>query len=274
MKGLKPQKGLKIPGLGSRSSTYEPIKVLGRGAFGTAYLVRTKNVPLVLKRVDMMHMDTASREEALGECKVLTLLRESRHIIQLHEHFTDKGNLFLLMDFADAGDLAQAIDRQKKAGEPFAESAVLRWTAMVVLALRHAHERKVLHRDLKPQNIFLTSDGEVRLGDFGISRVLTSTLAVANTCVGTPLYLAPELINGEPYGGSCDIWSLGVVLHEMCALKPPFIANVAPALYLKIVNDDPVPIPEVYSAPLRELTAKLLQKRPEARPTVSARQAQ
>ena len=270
MKALKPRAPqLKIPGLAARSSCYDPIRILGRGAFGTAYLVRAATVPLVLKRVDTMHMNDSEKQEALSECQVLTLLKGHRHIIQLHEHFTEKAALFLVMDFADAGDLAQAIDRQKKSGVPFEETAILRWAAMVALALRYAHERKVLHRDLKPQNIFLTSTGEIRLGDFGISRVLASTLAVANTCVGTPLYLAPELINGEPYGGSCDMWSLGVVVHELCALTPPFIASVAPALYLKIVRDEPPALPKVYSSELVEMRSSLLSKRAEARPTVS-----
>ena len=225
---------LSIPGLGERAASFTPVRILGRGSFGTAYLVEAGAATLVLKRVDMTHMKSSEREEALSECKVLNLLKDSRHIIQLHEHFENGGRLFLLMDFADGGDLALAIDKQKKLGTAFSETTILQWMAMLGLALRHAHSRRVLHRDLKPQNVFLTSRGEVRLGDFGISRVLNETLGVANTCVGTPLYLAPELINGESYGGSCDMWSLGCVLHELCALEPPFTARTAPALYLKV----------------------------------------
>ena len=84
------------------------------------------------------------------------------------------------------------------------------------------HDRKVLHRDLKSQNIFLMKDNSVKLGDFGIARVLGNTREKAKTMVGTPYYLSPELVESKPYNFKSDIWSLGVVLYELCALKPPF----------------------------------------------------
>ena len=92
----------------------------------------------------------------------------------------------------------------------------------ICLAIKHIHDRKILHRDLKSQNVFLTKQGIVKLGDFGIAKVLQSTVDHAKTIVGTPYYLSPEIIENKPYNFKSDIWSLGVLLYEMCALKPPF----------------------------------------------------
>jgi NIMA (never in mitosis gene a)-related kinase len=101
---------------------------------------------------------------------------------------------------------------------------VLNWFTQICLALKHVHDRKILHRDLKSQNIFLTKKGMIKLGDFGIARVLSDTKSKAKTVVGTPYYLSPEIIKSEPYSFKSDIWSLGVLLYEMCALTPPFNA--------------------------------------------------
>ena len=90
------------------------------------------------------------------------------------------------------------------------------------LALRYIHERKILHRDIKPANIFKTKSGIIKFGDFGVSKLLQSTLAKASTEIGTPLYLSPEIVKGEKYDKPTDIWSLGVTLYEICALKRPF----------------------------------------------------
>lgn len=86
------------------------------------------------------------------------------------------------------------------------------------------HDRKILHRDIKAQNIFLTKQNVIKIGDFGTSKVLQQTMAKADTQVGTPYYLAPEICKGKSYSQECDIWSLGVLLAELCLRRPPFNA--------------------------------------------------
>ena len=108
----------------------------------------------------------------------------------------------------------------------------------------------------------------VRLGDFGISRVLSNTLSVASTCVGTPLYLAPELCEGKAYDGKSDVWSLGAILFELCALQPPFTANTMPALVMRICSDAPPKLSDSFSADTRDLAMRLLCKDPDQRPRV------
>ncbi|KAL1527137.1 hypothetical protein AB1Y20_015819 [Prymnesium parvum] len=257
--------------LGPKGKQYNPQKILGRGAFGIAYLVVKRDDPtysLVMKRIELGHMDSKAQADAQNECKILTQLAEGPFIVHVVEHFVELERLWIVMEFADGGDLAAMVEAQKLEGTPFTEDTVLDWTVQLLLALGHAHERKVLHRDLKPQNIFLMLDGTVRLGDFGISRVLSSTMSVVNTCVGTPLYLAPEICSGESYDDRCDVWSLGVLLFELCALEHPFKSNVMPALVLKICQEEAAPLPEPYSDELRQVSARLLYKDPSTRPHV------
>ena len=165
------------------------------------------------------------------------------------------------------GDLAKKVSAQR--GTYFSESQIIDWFTQICLALKHVHDRKVLHRDLKCQNIFLTKTNIIKLGDFGIARVLSSTRENARTMVGTPYYLSPEIINGKAYSFKSDIWSLGVVLYELCALKPPFDASSLPFLAMKIVKGQYNPIPSVYSKDLKNLVASLLQLDPNKRPTTN-----
>ena len=121
------------------------------------------------------------------------------------------------------------------------------------MALLYIHEKKILHRDIKTQNIFLTSNGTVKLGDFGISKVLENSITSANTVVGTPYYLSPEACENLPYSSKSDIWALGCVLYELCTLKHAFDASNLLSLVYKIVKGDYESIPALYSKDMRQL---------------------
>lgn len=101
--------------------------------------------------------------------------------------------LCIVMDYCEGGDMFNKIAKQKELGVLFSERQILTWFVQMALALKHVHDRKILHRDLKTQNIFLTSKGEIKIGDFGIARVLQHTYDCANTAIGTPYYLSPEI---------------------------------------------------------------------------------
>lgn len=137
------------------------------------------------------------------------------------------------------------------------------------LAIKHCHDRKILHRDLKAQNIFLTKTGIVKLGDFGISKVLSSTVEKAVTIVGTPYYLSPEIIQNKPYSFKSDMWSLGVLLYEMCALKPPFNGSNIHMLAMQIVRGQYPPLSSTFSYELRGLVNKLITQDPNKRPNIN-----
>ena len=170
------------------------------------------------------------------------------------------------MDYADGGDLSMKIREQN--GKFFPENKILDWFTQVCLAIKHIHDRKILHRDIKSQNIFLMKNGQIKLGDFGIAKCLNQTIDKAKTYVGTPYYLSPEIINSQPYDFKSDIWSLGVLLYEMCALKMPFDASNLPQLYIKIINCNYQPLSNNYSEELKKLVKAMLNETSLKRPNI------
>lgn len=142
------------------------------------------------------------------------------------------------------------------------------WFVQICLALKYVHDRKILHRDLKTQNIFLTSKGEIKIGDFGIARVLQSTYDYAQTAIGTPYYLSPEICQEKPYNQKSDIWSLGCILYEIITLKHAFDATSMKALVFKILRGQYPDIPKIYSQELRDVISEMLTKEPSKRPSI------
>ena len=167
-----------------------------------------------------------------------------------------------------------------------AETQILRFFLQTCLGLHALHKKRILHRDLKTENIFLNKQNEVRIGDFGLARQGPSTqepvddpktqartqnaLEVENTSkVGTPFYLAPELVYEEtrqPYSAKSDVWALGVILYELCALRKPFTGQNESELYKSITNDQVANILSV-SSEMMTLIKKMLRKDPAKRPT-------
>eukprot|EP00916_Digyalum_oweni_P006044 GHVL01010415.1.p1 GENE.GHVL01010415.1~~GHVL01010415.1.p1 ORF type:complete len:1038 (+),score=180.08 GHVL01010415.1:374-3115(+) len=154
-------------------------------------------------------------------------------------------------------------------GTHFSEEQVMTWFCGITQGLEHVHSKKILHRDVKPQNIFLTSDGQVKIGDFGISKVMSYTLAVATTNVGTPQYMAPEMCENRPYTFKSDVWALGCVLYEICTLKSAFEGDNFLSLVWNIAFNTHRPIPELYSDELRSLVEQCIKKNPHQRPGCS-----
>ncbi len=172
------------------------------------------------------------------------------------------------MDYADGGDLYARIAQQRKLGHGFDEEQILDWFLQICLALKHIHSKRILHRDLKTQNIFLTSKGDVKIGDFGIARVLQNTYDVAQTAIGTPYYLSPEICQERPYNQKSDIWSVGCILYELLTLRHAFDGNSMKSLVYKILKGVPPPISEVYSPEIRGMVSEMLTKDPAKRPSI------
>ena len=213
-------------------------------------------------------MDLAQKKEAYHEAKIMSAF-DHPNIIKFRDIYaTNTGKLNIVMDYADGGDLALRIKSQK--GKFFQEIFIIDIFVQLCLALKHVHDRKILHRDIKAQNVFLTKDDVVKLGDFGIARVLSSTMDKARTVVGTPYYLSPEIVDNKPYNFKSDVWSLGVLLYELCTLKPPFDASSFHFLALKIVRGAYPPLPPHYSRDLKALVAQMLCIDPNKRPTIAA----
>eukprot|EP00928_Gymnodinium_smaydae_P011185 TRINITY_DN14155_c0_g1_i1.p1 TRINITY_DN14155_c0_g1~~TRINITY_DN14155_c0_g1_i1.p1 ORF type:complete len:865 (-),score=223.82 TRINITY_DN14155_c0_g1_i1:90-2684(-) len=249
---------------------YEQLRVLGRGAFGVAYLVREKDAApetfRVIKQVDLEQLPADKRKETLNEVSVLQRL-DHINIVCYVGAFLERSVLHIVMEFADGGDLAGIVRQRRETEQPFAEEDALTVFAQCVFGLSHMHRNKILHRDIKGQNIFVTKSGMAKLGDFGIARVFEHTESQAWTTIGTPSYLAPEVCENLPYDSKADVWSLGVVLYEMAALRQPFQAYNIAALVIRILTAEPPPLPAAYSDVLRNLTTRMLKKKADERPS-------
>lgn len=248
---------------------YAKIRDIGQGSYGKAMLVQDQEGKLyVMKTIDMSAMDKKQRRDAINEVRVLSALKHP-YIVSYRESFSEKSILAIVMDYADGGDLYQRVARTKKKGDSLQESRVLRWFTEAALALKYMHDRHVLHRDLKSQNLFLTASDRLRIGDFGISKVLDSTAAFAKTAIGTPYYLSPEICQERPYSFGSDIWALGCVLFEMAALRVPFDAQNIQALVQKITRGPLPQVPAQYSPDLKQLVGDLLHRDQAQRPTAT-----
>lgn len=221
----------------------------------------------VVKEVNTTKMNRKEREEAKKEVKVLSQMHHP-NIVTYRESFEDSGIMYIVMDYCDGGDLYSRINKQR--GQPFPEDQILDWFVQLCLAVKHVHDRKILHRDIKSQNIFLTKSGRVKLGDFGIARVLSSTVELARTCIGTPYYLSPEICENRPYNNKSDIWAMGCVLYEVTTLKHAFEAGNMKNLVLKIIRGSYPPVPSSYSYDLRHLITQCFKRNPRDRPSVNA----
>ncbi|XP_054644994.1 serine/threonine-protein kinase Nek1 isoform X3 [Dunckerocampus dactyliophorus] len=248
---------------------YVKVKKIGEGSFGKAALVKSKEDghQYVIKEISISGMSAKERQESRKEVAVLANMSHP-NIVQYKESFEEGGCLYIVMDYCEGGDLFKKINSQR--GILFSEEQILDWFVQICLAIKHIHDRKILHRDIKSQNIFLTKDGTVQLGDFGIARVLNSTVELARTCIGTPYYLSPEICENKPYNNKSDIWALGCVLYEMCTLKHAFEAGNMKNLVLKIIRGSYPPVSVHYSQELRSLLAQLFKHNPRERPSVSS----
>uniref|UniRef100_A0A8C5WQ06 non-specific serine/threonine protein kinase n=1 Tax=Laticauda laticaudata TaxID=8630 RepID=A0A8C5WQ06_LATLA len=248
---------------------YIKVQKIGEGSFGKAILVKAKEngKQYVIKEINISKMSNKEREESRREVAVLANMKHP-NIVLYRESFEETGCLYIVMDYCEGGDLFKKINAQK--GVFFSEDQIMDWFVQICLALKHVHDRKILHRDIKSQNIFLTKDGTIQLGDFGIARVLNSTVELARTCIGTPYYLSPEICENKPYNNKSDMWALGCVLYEMCTLKHAFEAGNMKNLVLKIISGSFPPVSTRYSHELRSLISQLFKRNPRDRPSVNS----
>ena len=266
--------------LGSRGP-WRKVKVIGKGAFGSAYLVQRTGRPderkFVMKEVPLRGLPPREVSAAKNEVAALKRL-EHKHIVAYEDAIVVDETLCIVMEWAHGGDLSALLAKRKRENKPLSEDEVLRIFWQLTSALAHLHHgHHMLHRDLKPQNVFLTSDLDVKLGDFGLAKVVEATCALNKTQCGTPAYMSPELCKGENYNRAADVWALGCVLYELMTLTAPWAdmkfngAGGMTALLKKIANADLdlTPCRRRYSSELCALLAMLLHKRGGCRPALN-----
>lgn len=251
---------------------YKRIRVLGQGARSKVFLVHDEETgeECVVKQLEAA-LSGQERDAALREAALLRALRHP-HIVGYREAFvTRSGHICLIMEYAEGGDLQQFLQEHRhREGAALPELLVLRWAVQLCSALEYLHGRNVLHRDIKSHNIFLRKDSKLQFGDFGISTVLRSNEDCVSSAIGTPCYASPERVRRRPYGASADIWSLGVVFYELCALRRPFVGETLAELADRILVCQYEPLDEhCFSQDLREAVYRMLAPEPEERPTAA-----
>ena len=256
-------------------TSYKILKRIGRGSYGTVFLVKDTRSDAYhcLKQIVLdAGAGVAADARAAAELEVATL-RQLDHpsVVSYHEHFMVPDpmgdSLCLVMGYCEGGDLSQQIKQHHKSEIHFSEAQVLEWFVQLAMGLQYVHGHQILHRDLKSQNVFL-SGGTVKLGDFGIVKVLDGSITSAQTFVGTPYYLSPEVCRSEKYSYASDVWALGCILFEMCALQRAWSGDAILVVINQIVNKEPPAICAAYSAPLKALVSTMLSKDSTARPSL------
>lgn len=257
--------------------TYTQIKNLGSGSFGIVFLIQSNktNIQYVCKNIDLNQFDKEEEKSALSEVSVLKKCKHP-NIILFKEAFITKypyRRLHLITEYAENGDLYKILEAQKKKNQHFEESEIINWLIQTCLALKYIHNLHVIHRDIKPQNLFLTKNGIIKIGDFGISKILNKNHTKTNTHIGTPLYMAPEVIESKKYDYKADIWSLGITFFELMSFKSPYKANNSYGLFLNIVNGYKSysinNIPDCsYSNELYYIVNKMISNNPSKRPDI------
>ena len=247
--------------------TYIAQNFLGRGAFGVAYLIKSEETGInyVNKTISLESLEEEDRKKVMNEAILLKMI-DHPNIIKFKEVFKVNKpfkELNLIMEYANGGDISKKIKEQMP--KHFEEKLLIDWFTQLCSALQYIHDKKIIHRDIKPANIFLNDLGQIKLGDFGVSKNLES-LKMATTFIGSMNYLAPEIVEGKNYSFEADIWSLGVTFYELMTFKKPFEGNF-PAVYLKIIKDEVEPITDFYSKEFRNVIYNMLNKDPSKRLT-------
>ena len=285
----------------SNKNQYDVLEVIGTGSFGKVCKVRRHQdgALLVWKEINFGKMSEKEKEQLVSEVNILRELKNPV-IVRYHDRIIDKlsTTIFIIMEHCPGGDLGKAVQKHKKDGTYMEESAIWKVLVQCILALKDCHNRAdnvgtansngssgnskdtkdstnqgnltgaVLHRDLKPANILIDANNNIKIGDFGLAKELSSRSQLAQTNVGTPFYMAPEIMNDKEYDAKSDIWSLGCLVYELAALRPPFDASNAVSLALK-VNQGRFPrLPARYSRQLMDIIISMLQVDPRKRPNI------
>jgi len=236
------------------------LERLGDGTYSSVWLAKrlSDGQNYAIKKVRMTTLSEKEKLNSLNEVRLLASINNSCIIGFKEVFFEDEQTLCIVMEFAGGGDLHDLIVKHKKNQSLMNEKEIWKFSIQLILGLKTLHDRKILHRDLKCANVFLSKDhSQAKLGDLNVSKVAKNELVYTQT--GTPYYASPEVWRDEPYDAKSDVWSLGCVIYEMSCLKPPFRANDMPGLYKKVQRGVYDKIPNQYSPDLATLISLCLQ---------------
>ncbi|KJP87895.1 serine/threonine protein kinase [Plasmodium fragile] len=248
---------------------YEKIRDIGKGNYGNTILVRDKkNDHYVMKIINISQMTPKEKRQCLKEVELLSKLNHP-FIVKYIESYIEGDTLRIVMKHCKGGDLYHYIQNKKKQNTPIKETRILIWLTQILTALKFLHSNHILHRDMKSLNILIDNDKRVRLCDFGISKVLENTLDYANTLIGTPYYLSPELCKDKKYSWPSDVWATGCLIYELATFRTPFHSTKGIQQLCYNIRYAPIPdLPNIYSKELNNIYKSMLIREPNYRATV------
>ncbi|KAG0274271.1 Cell cycle serine/threonine-protein kinase cdc5/MSD2 [Linnemannia exigua] len=242
---------------------------LGEGGFASCFMISDqKNGRFAAKVIQKTELQTAkARHKLFAEIKIHQD-RTHKNIVKYYHCFEDDNFVYLVLELCECKTLMELIKRRKRLTEP----EVRYYVKQIVAGCAYLHDEKIIHRDLKLGNIFLTKDLQVRIGDFGLAAVLLNEGDRKKTICGTPNYIAPEILFDTDNGHSfeVDVWSVGVIMYTLLIGKPPFQTNEVKAIYKKIrdnIYEFPKDVP--ISEEAKSLIARLLDPKPKSRPSIA-----
>lgn len=250
---------------------YELLSRIGEGTYATVYKAKRQSdsLTVAVKLINVFKMENKKIQNALNEIRIICAI-DHPNVVGYHEAFLDQKNkdLYIIMEYVGGGDLNDRIRFLSRTGKHLPEKTIWRYSLQILQGLQALHQRKIIHRDIKPGNLFVSEDLEtIKIGDLNVSKILRNKSMTA-TVVGTPYYLAPEIWKNDMYDYRCDVFSFGCVLFELTALKVPFRGNSIAELFKKIEYGKVPGLPGQYSKDLFEFICASLIKNFKKRPTV------
>ena len=236
---------------------YTMEKVLGCGTFGTVRLAHKANNPDKKFAIKSLPRKKVEADLTLMEQELSILLSvDHPHIVKFYEAFLDHKYVHLVMEQCDGGELYERLVNISRFKEADANMII----KQCLQALKHLHDQNIAHRDLKPENVLFTTDNDIKLIDFGMSKLMPKEANnFMNTKLGTPYYVSPEVLDGK-YDKRCDLWSVGVITYVLLAGEPPFNGENAAAVFKKIKTTDYEFSNEVWETEVSRQAIKFIER--------------
>ncbi|XP_029908035.1 serine/threonine-protein kinase 4-like [Myripristis murdjan] len=244
---------------------FDVLEKLGEGSYGSVFKAHLKETGeiVAIKQVPV----ESDLQEIIKEISIMQQCN-SPHVVRYYGSYFKNSDLWIVMEYCGAGSVSDIIRIRNKTLTEEEIAAILQAT---LKGLEYLHFMRKIHRDIKAGNILLNSEGQAKLADFGVAGQLTDTMAKRNTVIGTPFWMAPEVIQEIGYNCVADIWSLGITAIEMAEGKPPY-ADIHPMRAIFMIPTNPPPTfrnPDQWSSAFQDFVSKCLVKNPENRATAT-----